>query len=138
VDEALLLGLQPLSLVAAAESSAAARKYARDSVAELGHPELVDAAVLGVSELATNAYLHTGTPYVVSVAETPEGAVRIGVSDSGASTPIQREGGLWACTGRGLRLLAATGRWGVDWNADGMPGKTVWFEPDATSSFAEL
>jgi anti-sigma regulatory factor (Ser/Thr protein kinase) len=122
-------GPQPLSLAAVAASPGQARRYARDSVARLGYPELVDAVVLAASELATNAYLHARTAFVVSVRETADGMLRIGVSDSGAATPVQRDPSLWASNGRGLRMLDATGEWGVDWNADGTAGKTVWFEP---------
>jgi anti-sigma regulatory factor (Ser/Thr protein kinase) len=122
-------GLQPLSLAAVAASPGRARRYVRDSVVSLGHPELVDAVVLAASELATNAYLHARTRFVVSVGETAHGTIRLGVSDSGATSPVQRDADLWASQGRGLRLLDATGEWGVDWNADGTAGKTVWFEP---------
>jgi hypothetical protein len=60
------------------------------------------------------------------------GRVRIEVSDDAPSQPRQREVGLTATTGRGLRLLSAYGTWGVDDAIDGRIGKTVWFQPHST------
>ena len=113
----------------------------REALTRLGRPELIDAAELGATELATNACLHAQTPFVVSVFETAAGTVRVAVTDGSPLPPVQRDHRVLATTGRGLRLLGATGRWGVEWNVPGRPGKTVWFEPSADPSdeaFGEL
>ena len=80
---------------------------------------------LVVSELATNAVIHAGTPFSVTVSS--DGSVmRISVSDWSALRPIMRDGSPGAISGRGLRLVAAVaGEWGVDPDPD---GKTVWAE----------
>jgi KaiC/GvpD/RAD55 family RecA-like ATPase len=84
-----------------------------------------DAVQLVVSELATNAVLHAGTPFSVSVSS--DGLVmRISVSDWSTQRPVMRDGSPTALSGRGLRLVAAvSSRWGVEKDPD---GKTVWAE----------
>lgn len=109
-----------------AEAAAAARRYVRAAVTEMGHPELLDNAELGVSELATNATLHGRTPFTISVGSGAGGPVRIQVTDGSPAIPLQKRHGEFATTGRGLRLLDACGTWGVDPTET---GKTVWFEP---------
>jgi anti-sigma regulatory factor (Ser/Thr protein kinase) len=85
-----------------------------------------DAVVLIASELATNAVLHAGTPYVVELSLGD--AVRIEVTDSGPPAPFLRpvRGPFDVDGGRGLAIVAelASG-WGVDW-LDGC--KVVWAE----------
>jgi hypothetical protein len=84
-----------------------------------------DDVQLVVSELATNAVVHAGTPFSISVSS--DGAVmRIEVSDWSAAPPVMRDGAVGALSGRGLRLVAAvSGNWGVE---PGPDGKTVWAE----------
>jgi hypothetical protein len=84
-----------------------------------------DDVQLVVSELATNAVIHAGTPFSVSVSS--DGSVmRIAVSDWSAIRPVLRDGSPAALSGRGLRLVAAvSSAWGVDPSPD---GKTVWAE----------
>lgn len=117
----------PLRMDPVAEAAAQARRYVRAAVLEMGYPELVDNAELGVSELATNATLHSRTPFTISVRGGVSGAVRIEVADGSPAVPQQKRHGDLAATGRGLRLLGAAGEWGVDPAPAG--GKTVWFEP---------
>lgn len=109
-----------------AEAAAAARRYVRSAVSDMGHPELIDNAELGVSELATNATLHGRTPFTITVEPGLHGPVRIQVTDGSPAVPQQKRHGELATTGRGLRLLDAAGVWGVEPSID---GKTVWFEP---------
>jgi anti-sigma regulatory factor (Ser/Thr protein kinase) len=80
---------------------------------------------LVVSELATNAVIHAGTPFSVSV-RCDGSAVRISVQDSNSAPPVMRDPAPTAPSGRGLRLVAALARgWGVERARD---GKTVWAE----------
>lgn len=107
---------------------AAARRYVRQRLAELGREDIVDSSCLGVSELVTNAAIHARTSITVDVAPTAEGTVRVSVRDRSSAIPMQRHYGLGATTGRGLHLVeAASSEWGVTPEADG--GKTIWFEP---------
>jgi anti-sigma regulatory factor (Ser/Thr protein kinase) len=84
-----------------------------------------DDVQLVVSELATNAVIHAGTPFSVSVSSDGS-VIRIAVSDWSAVRPVMREGSPGSVAGRGLRLVAAVADdWGVDPSPD---GKTVWAE----------
>jgi two-component sensor histidine kinase len=80
---------------------------------------------LVVTELATNAVLHAGSAFCVSLALSG-GAIRISVSDTlplGANGVDQH---LAAVSGHGLGVVAAIStRWGVE----SVPsGKAVWAE----------
>jgi anti-sigma regulatory factor (Ser/Thr protein kinase) len=97
-----------------------------------GH-RCVDEACLVVSELVTNAVLHTrsarpGGVVVVELAEISDGLARIEVMDEGAGTvPQLRESNDVACHGRGLRLVEqVSARWGVYPGLLG--GSVVWAE----------
>ena len=82
-------------------------------------------AQLVVSELATNAVIHAGTPFSVGV-RYDGSTVRISVQDWSSTQPIMRENNPRALSGRGLRLIAMVSRaWGIDYGPD---GKTVWAE----------
>jgi anti-sigma regulatory factor (Ser/Thr protein kinase) len=118
--------MDPLRLDPLGESVAIARRYVRDAVLALGHEHLLDSAVLGVSELVTNACLHARTALTVVVAAAHPHGVRITVTDGSPTLPTQRRHGRTAATGRGLRLLDTFGRWGVE---SAPEGKAVWFEP---------
>ncbi|GKQ41036.1 ATP-binding protein [Streptomyces sp. A012304] len=86
--------------------------------------DLVDTAVLLVSELATNALLHSASRFRLTLAAA-HGVLRCEVSDTGRRTPRVLEAG-GAESGRGMFLVEALARrWGC--HQDG-PGKTVWFE----------
>jgi len=96
-----------------------------------------------VSELSTNAILHTasgnGGVFTVEVDLPRDGTARVAVTDAGgpslpAAAPLRRAASLapaapfelMAEGGRGLALVAAcTSRWGY---ADAHPGRTVWAE----------
>jgi anti-sigma regulatory factor (Ser/Thr protein kinase) len=82
-------------------------------------------ARLVISELATNAVIHAGTPFAVSVQHTGS-AVRISVRDWNPTRPIVRNPGSAALSGRGLHLVAAmSAAWGIDTDQD---GKAIWVE----------
>ncbi len=95
---------------------------------DAGLEDLAEIATLAVSELVTNAIVHTGSPVQVRVLTAP-GAVRVEVEDRGLQTPVRRVHADASGTGRGLALVDDTvGRWGVVELED---GKTVWFEVGA-------
>jgi anti-sigma regulatory factor (Ser/Thr protein kinase) len=87
-------------------------------------PNVVEAAVLMVSELATNAVVHTTSPFGIGVHRFDH-EVRISVTDHGHGTPQLRHASSTDTDGRGLGIVAAFAiAWGVDQGAD---SKTVWF-----------
>ncbi|MFF7069395.1 ATP-binding protein [Streptomyces pseudovenezuelae] len=93
-----------------------------------GRGDLVDTAELLVSELATNAVLHSASRFTLTLSAAP-GVLRCEVADSGHLTPQVLDAG-FAERGRGMFLVEALAlRWG--WHQDGTcegSGKTVWFE----------
>jgi anti-sigma regulatory factor (Ser/Thr protein kinase) len=108
-------------------SAAAARRFV---VAELAAepPHVRDAAALLASELVTNAILHANTELEVSVTRS-SGALRIEVSDESERSPVLRQYGLEAATGRGLHLVERlASSWGFERRGS---GKAVWFELEA-------
>lgn len=124
----------PLVLEPVGESVSRARRFVRECLGALGRDDLDDCAELGVSELVTNSALHARTSIVIAVVRTRDGTVRIEVTDGSPLMPVIRRHARTATTGRGLRLLAACGRWGAAARSDGKSGKTVWFEPAASMS----
>ncbi|MFF7170134.1 ATP-binding protein [Streptomyces pseudovenezuelae] len=93
-----------------------------------GRGDLVDTAELLVSELATNALLHSASRFTLTLSAAP-GVLRCEVADFGHLTPQVLDAG-FAERGRGMFLVEALAlRWG--WHQDGTcdgSGKTVWFE----------
>ena len=89
-----------------------------------------DDALLCVSELATNAVLHSrsgrpGGRFTVRAA-VRAGSVRVEVTDEGGPWGHERDGD--GQSGRGLVIVGKlAGRWGRD---EGGAGRTVWFEID--------
>jgi anti-sigma regulatory factor (Ser/Thr protein kinase) len=125
-------GSYEAQLPAELSSVVAARRLVDSAVASwsVGENVAQDAALV-VSELVTNAVLHTGTVLSVRVRRLEPG-VRLEVKDGSTQPPVvvtDRPADLLAThfmTGRGLALLAATAdRWGSDPLPD---GKTVWAE----------
>lgn len=109
-----------------------ARRWVADVLQEVGRPELVDSARLGVSELVTNALLHADPPVTIRVRGTIDHP-RVEVSDQSLDPPRRDQptnGAEFLATfGRGLDLVAShSEKWGSDINVHGN-GKTVWFEP---------
>jgi anti-sigma regulatory factor (Ser/Thr protein kinase) len=112
---------------AGADAPLAARRFVSSVLTRRPYEDrvhLADARLV-VSELASNAVLHAGTPFAVSLRYTGS-AVRISVRDWSPTQPVLRNGGPASLSGRGLHLVQAIAEaWGVDSDAD---GKTVWAE----------
>lgn len=139
VERRVRLLAEPLSVPVA-------RRFVTDSVTESGMTALAEDAALLVTELTSNAALHSGSSYFDVVVSAGPETVLIGVADSGPPAPVvpQQSALLslaeWeldeldpievleieATTGRGLVIVSAlASRWGVDETAD---GKLVWGE----------
>ncbi|MGI9155116.1 MAG: ATP-binding protein [Marmoricola sp.] len=110
-----------------------AREWVGRMMDDIGRSDLVESAELGVSELVTNALIHSTPPIAVRVRGTVSHP-RIEVADRSLVPPrridLTDEGDdLLSTWGRGLSLVALhSARWGSDIDDDGR-GKTVWFEP---------
>ena len=104
---------------------AAARWFIADRLHGHGLSNVVDDAQLVVSELATNAVLHAGTAFRVTLTRD-DGHVQITVADGGPM-PTETSGPSTAhgLGGRGLMMVDhLSSDWGVITNIDG--GKSVW------------
>ncbi|GAA5007209.1 ATP-binding protein [Streptomyces siamensis] len=111
-----------------------ARRWARSRLAGSGigaDEPLAETLILLVSELVTNAVVHTGCPAVLRLS-LPGGCeaatVRLEVADTSARPPIPRHAEGDETNGRGLELVdGLADRWG--WNPEGA-GKRIWCEVD--------
>ncbi len=101
-----------------------ARAHVRGLLESTGREDLVETAVLLVSEVVTNALLHAGTDIDVAAA-LDEAGLRIEVGDGSPHLPSRRRYAATAGTGRGLLMLEAlVDDWGVTQHPG---GKRVWF-----------
>ena len=83
----------------------------------------IDAELVAV-ELVTNSFEHTSGPRSATIAWTDDGLLHIAVVDGSPDavlTPGRSR--LGAHRGRGLTVVGAVARWGVD---RGRTSKTVW------------
>lgn len=125
-----------------------ARRWARSRLAGLGiaaDEPLAETLILLVSELVTNAVVHTGHAAVLRLslpgatavppaeaavppAAPAAGTVRVEVADGSSRAPVPRCAGSDATGGRGLALVdCLADRWG--WSPEGA-GKSIWCELD--------
>lgn len=117
------------AVVFAAEPRApsSARRFVGAALSGWGRDDLGERALLAVSELVTNAFLHGEGDIQLHVALGS--VLRVEVYDTGAGLPVPRFYSPTSTTGRGLHLVGSmTDRWGTD---AGQEGKAVWFEIDA-------
>ena len=104
------------------EDVTAARLFVRAQLSD-EPPEMVQAAELMTSELATNCVMHAHSDFELAI--NAHDQIRIEVSDAGRGRPTLLQPDVRALTGRGLRIVdAMSDAWGVIANT---PGKTVWF-----------
>jgi anti-sigma regulatory factor (Ser/Thr protein kinase) len=107
--------------------AAAARAEVRRQLEGWGLSEQCDTAELLVSELVTNALVHTASRFRLTLTAA-HGVLRCEVSDTDRRIPRVWETGVTEDreSGRGMFLVDALAeRWGC--HRDG-PGKTIWFE----------
>lgn len=114
-----------------------ARRWARSRLEGSGIRDdepLAETLILLISELVTNAVVHTGCPAVLRMLFGPTGAqgaggtVRVEVADASARPPKQRHAEGDDTNGRGLELVdGLADRWG--WMPEGT-GKQIWCEVD--------
>ncbi|HYD09993.1 MAG TPA: response regulator [Acidimicrobiales bacterium] len=100
------------------------RRFVEDCCREWSCEDRIDDALLVVSELATNAAVHAGTTYLVTVRRRL-GALRLDVFDGSEDAPELRGPDRDSEGGRGLYLVSAmSAAWGVEKRLGG--GKLVW------------
>lgn len=112
-----------------------ARRWARSRLAGSGIGDdepLAETLVLLISELVTNAVVHTGCPAVLrmlfGLGAAEAGTVRVEVADTCARPPQPRRSAGDDTGGRGLELVdGLADRWG--WRREGA-GKSIWCEVD--------
>lgn len=125
-------------MVAQPESVPAVRRFVDDALTTWGRADLVDDVGLSVTELATNATLHSRSNFFDVELRADHRAVRVAVVDTGsmpaqsialrADLDLPDEHGLdldlESMTGRGLFIVSALAS---SWGIDDLPGGTrVW------------
>lgn len=101
----------------------AARELARHTLEVWGLGTLSDTVLVIVSELVTNAVVHTAGLVWLEI-ERRRGAVRVTVMDHDPRLPKPRRVPLESVSGRGLLLVEALAQsWGT---CTGEAGKAVW------------
>lgn len=121
-----------LELAPEQESARLARSFVSGRLHDWGNTGVVDAAVLLVSELVTNAVLHTGQPLRLNISLSPA-ALTVAVTDLDPTPPrMNLSVDTMSEGGRGLLMVdLLASRWGVEAQAT---GKRVWFELDLAPS----
>jgi anti-sigma regulatory factor (Ser/Thr protein kinase)/anti-anti-sigma regulatory factor len=110
------------------DAPSAARRRLAEACAEWGIPDMIENAVIVVSELVSNAVQHAGTDIVVRAARRGD-YLHVSVRDDDPTPPMAPDatagpGSPLDERGRGLRLVGVhTAAWGSHVSAD---GKTVW------------
>jgi anti-sigma regulatory factor (Ser/Thr protein kinase) len=107
-------------------SAQAARRFVADVLGEWSLAPLVDEAELLVSELVTNAVVHTGEAVELRL-RRQGGGIRVEVIDGSSERhPELQDVELDDTSGRGLFLVAVlSSSWGIEPHG---VGKAVWFE----------
>lgn len=101
-----------------------ARRLLRSELLGTALEPLTETAELVVSEVVTNAIVHTGTGIELAALLDHTG-LRVEVADFGQHLPVMASYDAMASTGRGLHLVAElTDHWGVEARPD---GKVFWF-----------
>jgi anti-sigma regulatory factor (Ser/Thr protein kinase) len=107
-------------------SAGEARQFTREVLDQWSVPDLIDDAVLVVSELVANAVVHARSACELRISVDPL-ALRVEVVDESGGMPDPLPPSSTRNSGRGLHLIdALAAAWGVQPEADG--GKIVWAE----------
>ncbi len=107
------------------EDTRAARRFALGMLEPWRGEQLAADTALVVTELATNAVMHAGSAFSLSLALSGD-TIRISVGDTLPLGPAGAGQRLTAASGHGLGVVAAMAtRWGVE---AGPSGKAVWAE----------
>ncbi|MEZ0165803.1 ATP-binding protein [Kineococcus sp. LSe6-4] len=116
-----------LDLPADLSAARRARTFLRDRSCPEHGGDVLDQALLAVSELAVNAVEH-GAPPVRAHVDCRGGVLHLEVSDGSPALPRCTSPEPSAESGRGVGLVAALAAdWGVRRGGSGQrPGKTVW------------
>lgn len=127
-------------MVAQPASVPAARRFVDDALTGWGNETLIEDVSLCVTELSTNATLHSGSGYFEVELQRADDSVRLAVLDTGHTDAdsLAARTGLGdvlvdelladepAATGRGMFIVSAlASTWGIDELPD---GKRVWAE----------
>lgn len=118
-----------------------ARRWARSRLVGSGigaDEPVAETLILLISELVTNAVVHTGCPAVLRMLFpiAPAAPVRVEVADASEFPPSPRHAHRDETGGRGLELVdGLADRWG--WQPEGQ-GKQIWCEVDRASAAAVL
>ena len=106
------------------EAPGRARRFLLEAGCSEHATALLEAAVLLVSEMVTNAVRYGGPPLVVEL-DCDEVSLQVRVRDGGEELPVPRVAAEDDEDGRGMQLVELlSDEWGVEPAAD---GKTVWF-----------
>jgi anti-sigma regulatory factor (Ser/Thr protein kinase) len=106
-----------------AESVAGARHFVRDLLSDQPR-EIVEAAELMTSELATNSVRHARSDFELAI-HLARDEIRVEVSDHGRGQPVLRSPTPREQSGRGLRIVQElSDAWGTIPSPN---GKLVWF-----------
>ncbi len=112
-----------------ASAVSAARRFVNRVLGGWGEQELAWEAAVVVSELATNAVRHGGSPFRVSVSRA-DGAVRIAVEDVAPGRPDRGAPAPTDVDGRGVAIVEALARRSGWHRLD--EGKVAWAELETT------
>ncbi|MCW2874231.1 ATP-binding protein [Actinacidiphila oryziradicis] len=118
-----------VELAAEYTAPARARRHTRAALSSWdADQDAVDSAELAVTELVTNAVVHTGTTEnVVLTLRRTKSRLRIEVWDHDDRPPVPRCSSPGSTNGRGLAVVAAVAdRW--SWSPAPAGGKVVWCE----------
>lgn len=120
-------------LPSSAGSAGVARRLASDVMDDWGEGNAADTVALCVSELVTNALIHTATD-IELVLKLDAQYVQVEVIDQSDRMPAMRSGDDDSTTGRGLHIVqAVSADWGV--RPEGS-GKAVWFRVERSLTSA--
>lgn len=114
-----------------------ARRWARSRLVGSGigaDEPVAETLILLISELVTNAVVHTGCPAVLRMLfpAAPAAPVRVEVADASEAPPAPRHAQRNETGGRGLELVdGLADRWG--WQPEGA-GKQIWCEVDRAAA----